>query len=95
MMQAHTRDTTRYLNRLVPNTSIASICSVTFIKPNSAPMLEPFFHAQIRAVNAGPISHINDIPMISDMNTEVQNGPFLNALGASEPILFSEPVQYH
>ena len=46
------------------NTSIASICSVTRIEPNSAPMPEPTFPAQINAVITGPISLINDTATI-------------------------------
>src|SRR6516164_3499843 len=50
---ARTRLTTRNLNGLVPETSMASICSVTFMDPNSAPMLDPIFPAAIRAVIKG------------------------------------------
>src|SRR5665213_3604787 len=50
IVQASTRVVTKYLNGLIAETSIASICSVTFIEPNSAPMLEPTFPAQIKAV---------------------------------------------
>jgi hypothetical protein len=39
----------------VPETSIASICSVTRMDPSSAP--EPMRPAQIKAVIIGPISH--------------------------------------
>ncbi len=49
-VDAMTRVVTKYLNGLMADTSIASICSVTFIEPNSAPMLEPTFPAQINAV---------------------------------------------
>jgi hypothetical protein len=42
---ANTLVTTRYLKGFVPLTSIASICSVTFIDPSSAPILEPIFPA--------------------------------------------------
>ena len=41
-------------------TSIASICSVTFIEPNSAPIPEAIFPAQISAVTTGAISLIKD-----------------------------------
>jgi hypothetical protein len=51
---AITRDTIRYENGRVPETSIASICSVTFILDNSAPILDPNFPAQIRPVISGP-----------------------------------------
>ena len=44
---ASTRVTTKYENGRVPDTSIASICSETCILPNSAPILEPNFPAQI------------------------------------------------
>ena len=47
---ANIRVTTRYLKGLIADTSIASICSVTFIEPNSAPMLDPTLPAQIKAV---------------------------------------------
>lgn len=53
MVVAKTRVTTKNLNGLVPETSIASICSVTFIEPNSAPILEPTFPAVIKAVSKG------------------------------------------
>src|SRR5688572_28162963 len=44
---AITRVTTKYENGLVPDTSMASICSETCMLPNSAPILEPNFPAQI------------------------------------------------
>ena len=47
------RVTTRNLNGFVADTSIASICSVTFIEPNSAPILEPTLPAAIKAVTNG------------------------------------------
>src|SRR3954467_11367080 len=50
---AITRVTTKNLNGLVADTSIASICSVTFIEPNSAPILEPTLPAQMSAVTSG------------------------------------------
>src|SRR4249920_2735897 len=50
---AITRVTTRNLKGLVADTSIASICSVTFIEPNSAPILEPTLPAAIKAVTNG------------------------------------------
>ena len=55
---AKIRVMTKYLNGFVPETSIASICSVTFIEPNSAPIPEPILPAQIKAVMMGPISRI-------------------------------------
>jgi hypothetical protein len=39
---------------------MASICSVTFIEPNSAPIPEAIFPAQIKAVITGAISRIKD-----------------------------------
>src|SRR5688500_90327 len=44
---------TKYLNGLVADTSMASICSVTRIDPNSAPMPEPTLPALINAVTSG------------------------------------------
>src|ERR1700761_5627936 len=49
---------TKYLNGLVPDTSMASICSVTRMEPNSAPMLEPTLPAQISAVTSGANARI-------------------------------------
>lgn len=51
---AHTRVTTKYLNGFIAETSMASICSVTFMEPSSAPMLEPTLPAHISAVTSGP-----------------------------------------
>ena len=45
-------------------TSIASICSVTFIEPNSAPSCEPTLPAQISAVIKGANAFIIAIPII-------------------------------
>lgn len=53
MVDASTRVTTRYLNGLMADTSMASICSVTFIEPSSAPILEPTFPAHINEVIKG------------------------------------------
>ena len=50
---AITRVTTKNLKGLVAETSMASICSVTFIEPNSAPIFEPTFPAAINAVIKG------------------------------------------
>ena len=61
---ANTLVTTKNLIGLVDDTSIASICSVTFIEPNSAPIPEPIFPAHISAVITGPISLIRDIATI-------------------------------
>src|SRR5579872_3355933 len=44
---------TRNLKGLVPDTSMASICSVTRIDPSSAPILEPTLPEAIRAVTNG------------------------------------------
>src|ERR1700750_2646626 len=49
---------TRNLKGLVPDTSIASICSVTRMEPISAPMLDPTFPAAIRAVTNGANARI-------------------------------------
>ena len=57
---AKIRVTTRYLNGLIAATSIASICSVTFIEPSSAPIPDEIFPAQISAVITGAISLINE-----------------------------------
>src|SRR5690606_14378752 len=53
---ASTLVTTKYLNGLVADTSMASICSVTFIDPSSAPMLDPTLPAAINAVTKGPMA---------------------------------------
>src|SRR5687768_7695142 len=50
---ASTRVTTKNLNGLTAETSIASICSVTFIDPSSAPIFDPTLPAQIKAVTNG------------------------------------------
>ncbi len=55
---AQTRVTTKNLNELTPETSIASICSVTFIEPSSAPIPEPTLPAQIKAVTNGASARI-------------------------------------
>jgi hypothetical protein len=60
---AMTLVTTKYLNGLMADTSIASICSVTLIEPSSAPMLEPTFPAQINAVTSGPNALIIAMPI--------------------------------
>ena len=54
------RVTTKYLNGLMAETSMASICSVTFIEPNSAPIPDAILPAQIKAVITGAISRIKD-----------------------------------
>ena len=53
---ASMRVTTRYWRGLAPETSIASNCSVTFMLPNSAPMLEAILPAQMIPMITGPIS---------------------------------------
>src|SRR5690606_9760332 len=50
---ANTRLTTRNLNGLVPDTSMASICSVTFMEPSSAPICDPTLPEAISAVTSG------------------------------------------
>jgi len=45
--------TTKILNRFTAETFKASICSATFIEPNSAPIPEPTFPAQINDVTSG------------------------------------------
>src|SRR5215207_7719350 len=50
---ANTRLTTKNLNGFTAETSIASICSLTFMEPNSAAMLEPIFPAAIKADTRG------------------------------------------
>src|SRR5687768_8784061 len=51
---AVTRVTTKYEKGRVPETSMASICSLTCMLPSSAPILEPSFPAQISPVIKGP-----------------------------------------
>ncbi len=52
-MVAITRVTTKNLKGLDANTSIASICSVTFIEPGSAPIFDPTLPEVINAVING------------------------------------------
>jgi|GEM_PF-3672742 len=47
------RLTIRNLNGFVPETSIASICSVTFIELSSAPICEPTLPEAMSAVTSG------------------------------------------
>src|SRR6218665_534740 len=61
---ASTRVTTKYFIGLVADTSMASICSVTFMEPSSAPIPEPIFPAQMSAVITGPISRMSDTDTI-------------------------------
>ncbi|MNT13631.1 hypothetical protein D3C72_1486070 [compost metagenome] len=67
------RVTTKYLKGLVPDTSIASICSVTRIEPSSAPIPEPILPAQIKAVIIGPISRIIEILTIDGIQETAPN----------------------
>ena len=64
------RVTTRYLKGFTPETSMASICSVTFIEPSSAPMLDPTFPAQMSAVTSGASARITAM-VISEGSQEV------------------------
>src|SRR5690606_22066067 len=50
---ATTRLTTKNLKGLVPDTSMASICSVTFIELSSAPICDPTLPDAINAVTSG------------------------------------------
>lgn len=63
MVVAITRVPTRYLKGLIAETSIASICSVTFMEPSSAPILEPTLPAQISAVTKGPNAFMIAMPI--------------------------------
>src|SRR4051812_16621216 len=67
---ASTRVTTKNLKGFVADTSIASICSVTFIDPSSAPMFEPTLPAAIKAVTSGASARSTAIE-ISDGSQEV------------------------
>ena len=61
---AKTRVTTKYLKGFMAETSIASICSVTFIEPNSAPIWEPTLPAQINEVIRGAKALIMAMPEV-------------------------------
>src|SRR6478735_8018840 len=67
ILVAQTLVTTRYLKGSIAETSIASICSVTFIDPNSALILDPTLPAQISEVTNGPSARTIAIP-INDGN---------------------------
>src|SRR5688572_3729805 len=67
---AKTRVTTKNWNGRTADTSMASICSVTFIDPSSAPMLDPTFPAAINAVTSGAKALIIAMA-ISDGNHDV------------------------
>jgi len=54
-------------------TSMASICSVTFIEPNSAPIPDEIFPAQIRAVITGAISLISESATIPGSQDSAPN----------------------
>src|ERR1700754_1937280 len=58
MVVASTRVHTKNLNGLVPDTSMASICSVTRIEPSSAPILDPTLPDAISAVTSGANARI-------------------------------------
>ena len=70
---APTRVTTRYLNGLVPDTSMASICSVTRIDPSSAPIPDPILPAQISAVITGDISRTSETATIEGNSDSAPN----------------------
>src|SRR6185312_14871388 len=55
---ANTLLTTKNLKGFTAETSIASICSVTFMEPNSAAIFEPTLPAQINAVTKGANARI-------------------------------------
>ena len=59
MMQAMMRVTARNLNASTATASSASICSVTFIAPSSAPMPAPTRPATSSAVVSGPVSRMS------------------------------------
>ncbi|MCK7484097.1 MAG: hypothetical protein MZU97_00040 [Bacillus subtilis] len=65
--------TTRNLKGLVADTSIASICSETFIEPSSAPIPDPILPAHIKPVITGPISLTMDIDIIVGINETAPN----------------------
>ena len=58
MMQARMRVTARYLKELTAVASSASICSVTFIAPSSAPMPAPTRPDSSSPAVSGPVSRI-------------------------------------
>ena len=72
-MAATTRVTTMYLNGSVPDTCMASICSVTRIDESSAPMPEPTLPAQMTAVMMGPISRTIDTATIAGSQDSAPN----------------------
>ena len=70
---AKIRVTTKDLKGFVPETSMASICSVTLMEPNSAPIPEPIRPAHIRAVIMGPISRMIEILTILGIQDSAPN----------------------
>src|SRR5690349_19538245 len=70
---AITRLATKNLNGLVADTSIASICSVTFIEPNSAPILEPTLPAVIKAVTSGANARMMAMEISEGSHEEAPN----------------------
>src|SRR5688572_5657981 len=60
-MHARMRVTARNLNESTATASSASICSVTFMAPSSAPMPAPTRPATSRAVMSGPVSRTSAI----------------------------------
>src|ERR1700756_3438884 len=83
------RVTTMYLNGFVPDTSMASICSVTFIEANSAPIPEPTFPAKISAVITGPISLTIDTATIAGNHDSAPNSASvgLDCMVSTRPII--------
>lgn len=57
-VDAKTLVTTKNRTGFTADTSMASICSVTFMEPNSAPILEPTLPAQINDVTSGAKARI-------------------------------------
>ncbi len=62
-MHANIRVAAKYLFGSTPDTAIASICSVTFIDPNSAPMPAPTRPLTTNPVMIGPISLMSEKTM--------------------------------
>ena len=59
MTHATTRVTTRYLKESTALASSASICSVTFIAPSSAPIPAPIRPERSKPAVSGPVSLIS------------------------------------
>src|SRR5690606_17405757 len=89
---ANTLVTTKYLKGLVAETSIASICSVTFIDPSSAPILDPTLPAAIRAVTKGPMALTIAIAINAGSQDEAPNSAkdgrdwFVNTIPTIKPV---------